>query len=135
MQRVVVVIGCIAVGGLAIYGAVKALNDKPGVAASERGGQSEEGPLQSSVVRIADSEYRPDSVSLRAGLTAEWSNDDKVPHTVTSASGQGESFSSGRIKPGQSYSHTFVDTGTHRYRCSLHPKRKGERGKVVVLSD
>jgi plastocyanin len=51
------------------------------------------------------------------GATVVWTNNDSVPHTVTSNDG---AFDSGEIKPGGTYSHTFTRSGTYGYFCTIH---------------
>lgn len=51
------------------------------------------------------------------GATVVWTNDDSVPHSVTS---NDSTFDSGQIKPGAKFSYTFTRSGTYRYYCSIH---------------
>jgi plastocyanin len=41
----------------------------------------------------------------------------------------GASFDSGRLSPGQRYTHTFKRAGKQRYHCEIHPDM---RASVVV---
>lgn len=133
MQRVVVVIACVAVGAVAIYGAVQTLSTVPDIGAAEGAAQSEEGPLRTVVVRMHDTKFKPRVASVRGGVGVEWSNDDDVAHTVEKIGQEGEDFGSDRIEPGDTYSYTFVEQGVYRYRCSIHPNRMS--GQVSVLGD
>lgn len=133
MERVVVIIACVAVGIVAIVGAVQTLNSVPDVDETAAAEQSEEGPARSAVVRMEDIQFKPRTVSLRGGLSVEWSNDDDVAHTVEQIGREGEDFGSRRIAPGDTYSYTFIRSGVYRYRCSIHPDRM--RGQVSVLGD
>ncbi len=133
MERVLLIIGCLAVGGLAIFGAIQTLNSVLSVGESRANVQSEEGPARSVAVRMEDMQFKPRVVSVRGGITVEWSNDDDVVHTVEKIGREGEDFGSGRIRPGDTYKRTFVRAGVYRYRCSIHPNRM--RGQVSVLGD
>jgi len=55
-----------------------------------------------------------------ARATVTWTNNDNVPHVVASADNQFQK--SAGLKSGQSFSHTFVTTGTYSYFCSIHPR-------------
>jgi plastocyanin len=62
--------------------------------------------------------YDPKDVSITPGSTITWTNNDDKPHTITSGSAQvgpDGKFDSGLIQPGQTFSHTFTDTGTYSY--------------------
>jgi hypothetical protein len=65
-------------------------------------------------------------LQISVGDTVTWVNGDNVEHSVAA---DDDSFSSGAIQPGASYSHSFNVSGTVTYRDSLHPD---ERGTVVV---
>jgi plastocyanin len=63
------------------------------------------------------------------GTTVTWTNNDTLPHTVTA---DDNSFDSGTIQPGQSYSHTFGTAGSYTYFCSIHGKASMS-GAVQVM--
>lgn len=62
--------------------------------------------------------YGPDMVTVAAGTTVTWTNNDTAPHTVTSTDG---SFDSGNIAPGETFTYTFTSAGTFDYICNYHP--------------
>ena len=66
---------------------------------------------------------------MRTGTTVKWTNSavDKLDHTVNA---NDNSFSSGTLKPGESYSTTFTKPGTYMYFCSLHPEQMRARIEV-----
>jgi len=78
---------------------------------------------------IADFSFKPTTISIKAGDTVVWTQQDGSPHTVTAVSGP-ESFESGNLRKDQTFSHTFNTPGTYEYKCSLHPNMKG----TVVVS-
>jgi plastocyanin len=130
MQRTLVIIGCTAVGVLAIVFAVMELTDKPDVAVVESDDRS--GGLRTSVVQILEDEFPDRNVSLRAGQTVRWVNDSDEPHTVTRTSGPEQTrFDSGELQPGEQFERSFVDKGVFEY--TLQPD--GRSGKVTVLGD
>lgn len=62
--------------------------------------------------------YDQKDVSITPGSTVTWTNNDDKPHTITSGSAQAGpdgKFDSGLIQPGQTFSHTFTDTGSYSY--------------------
>jgi plastocyanin len=60
------------------------------------------------------------TLALPARATVTWTNDDNVPHVVASADNHFQK--SADLNSGQSFSHTFVTTGTYSYFCSIHPR-------------
>lgn len=73
-------------------------------------------------VRIANLAFDPSSLTVEAGATVTWTNDDTVPHTVTALDG---AFDSGIFDPGAFFSWTFDDPGSFAYQCQLHPTMEG----------
>jgi plastocyanin len=78
---------------------------------------------QSQSVNISGLAFSPASVSVTAGGTVTWTNNDAgIPHTVTADNG---SFDSGNLTTGQSFSQTFNAAGTFAYHCTIHPQMTG----------
>jgi len=73
-------------------------------------------------VTIRNFDFAPMSLSVRAGTTVTWRNDDEEPHTVVSESGL---FRSAAIDGGENFSFKFDKPGTYRYFCTIHPKMVG----------
>ena len=71
--------------------------------------------------------YIPATVSINAGDTVTWSNDDSAPHTVTSGIPPvaDEIFDSGFLNAGSTFEHTFDSSGTVDYYCMVHPWMTG----------
>ncbi|MEM3154122.1 MAG: cupredoxin family copper-binding protein [Candidatus Woesearchaeota archaeon] len=76
-------------------------------------------------VDIVNFAYVPASVKIRVGDTVTWKQVDRIKHTVTIVSGP-ESFDSGLLSAGQTFSHTFTKPGTYVYKCTPHPRMTGE---------
>jgi plastocyanin len=74
----------------------------------------------SAQVSIQNLQFYPVTIAVKKGDVVEWKNDDLVAHTASSAS-----FNSGTIVSGQSWRHTFTDTGNFPYACTFHPQMKG----------
>jgi nitrite reductase (NO-forming) len=76
--------------------------------------------------------YDPTSVKVKTSTTLTWTNDDTLPHTVTSGNadtGPSGEFDSGIVMGAGSFTHTFDKAGTFDYYCALHPYM---RGQVIV---
>jgi plastocyanin len=69
-------------------------------------------------VTIANFAFGPASLSVAAGTTVTWTNEDTAAHTATADDG---SFDSSSIAPGATFSHAFDTAGTFAYHCSIHP--------------
>lgn len=68
-------------------------------------------------VKIADFAFDPATITIKVGTTIKWTNMDSAPHTVTA---DDNSWTSARLKQGETYTHTFDQAGTYPYHCSLH---------------
>ncbi len=78
-------------------------------------------------VSIKNLKFAPASVTIKAGDTVVWTNNDDSDHTVEADDG---SFKSTNLKSGgDPYERQFTKAGTYTYHCSLHPRMKG---KVIV---
>lgn len=64
--------------------------------------------------------FNPSNLSIAHGTTVTWKNGDAVNHTVGNASGSAETFTSGFIGAGATFSHTFATPGTFEYYCAIH---------------
>jgi plastocyanin len=83
---------------------------------------AQEVPADATTVVIANLAFDPAAVTVPTGTTVAWTNDDAVPHTVTSTDG---AFDSGIFDPGGSFSFTFNEPGSFPYVCQLHPQMQG----------
>lgn len=61
--------------------------------------------------------FSPNPLTVSAGTTVTWTNNDKTTHTVTSNSG---AFN-GSVSPNAQFSYTFATAGTFAYHCTIHP--------------
>lgn len=71
--------------------------------------------------------YVPSSVTVAKGGSVTWTNNDPVPHTVTSTSvpSGASSFDSGNMNQNATYTVRFSVTGTYTYQCTYHPWMHG----------
>lgn len=73
-------------------------------------------------VSIVNMAFSPVTLTVTAGSTITWTNNDNMTHTVTA---DDNSFDSGNIAMGSKYSKTFSTAGTYTYHCTIHPNMKG----------
>jgi plastocyanin len=64
--------------------------------------------------------FFPAMITTSVGATVTWTNYDSVPHTVSETSGP-QTFNSGTIAPGATYSLMLTLPGTYTYKCNIHP--------------
>lgn len=135
MQRALLLVGCLAFGAVAVYFAIQTLQDNAEVAPADAPAQEQqrEGGGRSVVVRITDEGFQPRAVSIRAGQTVRWVNDDDSPHAVEQTTGPGSGFGSDRLAPDDVYSRTFVDLGRFGVEDPRNPD--APRGEVNVTGD
>jgi len=80
-------------------------------------------PANPNTVAIKDFSFNPSRITVKAGASVTWINQDSAPHTV--ASDSGSEIASETLSNGQSYSHAFNTPGTFAYHCGVHPSMKG----------
>jgi plastocyanin len=95
------------------------------------------------VTMTDDMTFVPATLTIPLGTTVRWENHSKDTHTVTADPKHAsdardvllpdgaEPFDSGKIKPGDTYSHTFVVPGTYKYTCIPH-EEMGMLGQIDV---
>ncbi len=83
-------------------------------------------PAGGNGVALGDDFFSPATLSVAAGATVTWVNNGQRPHTVT---GDGGTWDSGMLRPGQSFSFTFQNPGTYGYNCAFHG---GMVGSITV---
>lgn len=72
-------------------------------------------------VVIRQMQFNPAQLTVNAGDTIEWKNEDIYAHTATAYDG---SFDSGLIAPGASWKTTVTKSGEIAYHCRPHPNMK-----------
>jgi len=79
-------------------------------------------------VVISNFAFDAATITIPAGTTLTWTNNDRTEHSATSNDGL---WDSAKIVPGASYSYTFMTPGTYAYYCKYHTFMKG----IVVVTD
>jgi plastocyanin len=78
-------------------------------------------------------QFDPPDVTIKAGETVTWTNDEGVAHDVDKTSGPGPQFNSGPeggMMEGDTFEHTFDQPGTYEYICRVHAP--GMAGTITV---
>jgi plastocyanin len=77
-------------------------------------------------------QYKPKAITVRAGETVTWTNQDGIEHSVTSGTpdAAGMTFDTGLFTKGEARSITFDEPGTYAFFCARHNSMKGT---VTVL--
>ena len=87
---------------------------------------SEDKSASKGEVKIDNFSFAPANLTIAAGTTVTWTNNDDVPHVVTT---DDKSFRSKALDTDDRFSYTFTKPGTYAYYCAIHPKMTA---KVVV---
>jgi plastocyanin len=80
------------------------------------------------LISISNFKYIPDTLTVPAGTKVTWTNQDDMPHTVTSTV-QPKALDSEALDTDARFSHVFAEPGTYDYVCTIHPKMAG---RVIV---
>lgn len=75
-----------------------------------------------SEVKIDNFAFSPKAITVNAGSTITWTNQDDVPHNVVSTE---KKFASPVLDTDQKFSFTFKEPGAYPYFCKIHPMMTG----------
>jgi plastocyanin len=97
------------------------------IASSQAGGRPKaaRGPNE---IGIDNFQFTPATLTVPAGTTVTWINDDDVPHLIVNTEQRFKPSSV--LDTGQRFSVKLDKRGTYTYFCSLHPKMQGS---IVVM--
>ena len=77
-------------------------------------------------VTIDNFAFAPATLTVTAGTTVTWKNDDDSPHRIADKNG---TFKSAALDTDDTFSHTFATPGEYPYICTIHPYMIG---KIIV---
>ena len=77
-------------------------------------------------VNIENFKFAPPALTVPAGTTVVWKNEDDSPHRIGDTTGL---LKSTALDTDATFSHTFGAPGEYPYICTLHPYM---RGKIIV---
>jgi plastocyanin len=112
---VLVVVGTFGFGVTACGG-----DDQPSGASG--GGEAVEtsgGEAGGTEVEIVDFEFAPQELTVAAGTTVTWTNEDSAPHAVQDDSDLGADESED-LAQGDTFQLTYDEPGTYPYVCGIH---------------
>lgn len=92
-------------------------------AKTDQTGESEN-TVATDVVKISDFAFTPANITVKKGDTVTWSNEDNVAHKIVESDDR-DGPSSDELQKGDTYTFTFNDVGTFKYKCSIHPSMTG----------
>jgi plastocyanin len=90
-------------------------------------GNTSDKPASTAEIKIDNFSFGPATVTIPAGTTITWTNNDDVPHVVSSD--DNKMFKSKALDTDDRFSFTFTKPGTYNYYCAIHPKMVA---KIVV---
>ncbi len=121
-----VLVGVLALAG--IGGAVAAMSGAFGARGTVESVSQGTTTFGVTHVFIQQEAYSPPRIQVLLSTTVTWTNKDKVPHNVTITPvvvSAADTWESGQLYPGQSFSYTFASRGTFKYYCQDHPEMVG----------
>ena len=72
-------------------------------------------------ISISNFKYIPDTLTIPAGTKVTWTNQDDMPHTVTSTVNPNV-LDSEALDTDAGFSYVFTEPGEYDYLCTIHPK-------------
>lgn len=72
---------------------------------------------QDNEVKTQGFAFVPMTLTVEQGSIVTWTNKDNAAHTATKT----DTFDSGRLEKGDTWSYQFNNPGTYEYRCTYHP--------------
>jgi plastocyanin len=93
-------------------------------------------------VGMQSRQYEPKELTVPAGTTVEWTNNEAIPHSVTADDGSFDSHPSCGgdggtcLKQGEKFRQTFSKPGTYPYFCHIHgAKGGGGMSGVITVTE
>jgi plastocyanin len=80
-------------------------------------------------VNIDNFAFGPATLTVTAGTTVTWKNEDDSPHRIGD---KNRTFKSAALDTDDTFSHTFAVPGEYAYICTIHPYMAGT---IIVKSD
>ena len=114
-SRDAVLLGAVALGLLLLAGLTQVL-----------AGEAVKAAASSATVKIDNFAFAPATLTVTAGTTVTWKDDDDSPHRIGDKNG---TFKSAALDTDDTFSHTFAAPGEYPYICTIHPYMVG---KIIV---
>ena len=87
---------------------------------------AKDAPRAQAVIRIANFTFEPPLLTVHAGSTVVWKNEDDMVHVIREKDG---AFASDALDTDATFSYTFDQVGIVEYFCAIHPHMTG---RIVV---
>jgi plastocyanin len=117
LKSVIVIMALLMASCAAVTPAATASSAPPQPATSAAGAQN-------AAVSIENFAFNPAALTITAGTTVTWTNNDSATHTIKSSA-----FNSQDLAHGQTFEFKFNTKGTYDYSCGIHPAMTG---KIIV---
>ena len=114
-----VLFGAVALGLLSLAGLTE-------VPAGETAIKAAATSANTTTVNIENFKFLPPALTVTAGTTVMWKNEDDSPHRIGDKNG---TFRSAALDTDDTFSHTFAAPGEYAYICTIHPYMAG---KIIV---
>lgn len=75
------------------------------------------------LIHIQNNTFTPQEVSISAGTTVTWINDDDIAHTITSA--RLKPLFDQKLNPNETFNYTFAQDGIYSYTDKSRPAVNG----------
>ena len=115
-SRGAVLLGAVALGLLLLAGLTQVLAGETAVKVA----------ASPATVNIDNFAFAPATLTVTAGTTVTWKNEDDSPHRIGDKDG---TFKSAALDTDNTFSHTFGAPGEYPYICTIHPYMVG---KIIV---
>ena len=115
-SRGAVLLGAVALGLLLLAGLTQVLAGETLVKTA----------ASAATVQIDNFAFTPATLTITAGTTVTWKNEDDSPHRI---GGKGGTFASPALDTDGTFSRTFATPGEYSYICTIHPYMVG---KIIV---
>lgn len=76
---------------------------------------------QGPAISIESFSFKPAVLTVSAGTTVVWTNNDTAKHDIKSTE-----FFSNALAKGETFTFKFEKTGTYDYSCGIHPTMTGQ---------
>ncbi len=129
------ILACLALGLVAAGcgGGDNDSGDSGGGGASNSEEPAGSGGGSGAQVGMQNIQFDPKDLTVKAGETITFTNDESIPHDVHKTSGPGEDFSSGDsggMQEGDTFELTLDEPGKYEYVCEVHAP--GMAGSITV---
>jgi plastocyanin len=132
-KPIALIFACLALGLAACGGDDDSGGGSGGGSSSGQSGSSGGGSGGGTSVSMENIQFNPNDLTIKAGQTVTFTNNESVPHDVHKESGPGGDFASGPdggMQQGDTFKLKLDKPGTYKYVCHVHAP--GMAGTITV---